>query len=153
MTKIRIREMTAEDTAGAAALEQVCFSQPWTAGAFLDSLAAGYSFYFLAEEQSPKEQRVVGLCGCREVAGEGEISNVSVYPEYRRQGIGADLLQAVLAEGERRGITAFTLEVRCSNRAAIGLYESFGFEAEGCRKGFYDKPKEDGLIMWKRQEV
>lgn len=145
--------MTAEDAARAAALEQICFSQPWTAGAFLDSMAAGYSFYFLAEEDSETEQRVIGLCGCREVAGEGEISNVSVHPEYRRQGIGTELLQAVLAAGERRGITDFTLEVRCSNQAAIGLYETFGFVTEGCRKGFYDKPREDGFVMWKRQAV
>ncbi len=153
MNEIRIRKMKEEDVDAAEALERICFSQPWTAAAFLDSLSAGYSFFFLAEEISEEEPRLIGLCGCREIAGEGEISNVSVHPEYRRHGIGADLMRAVLSEGEDMGITAFTLEVRCSNRAAIGLYEAFGFKTEGCRKGFYDKPREDGWIMWKRQAV
>ena len=47
-------------------------------------------------------------------------------------------------------IHSFTLEVRVSNTAAIRLYESCGFQIEGTRKGFYDKPKEDAYIMWKR---
>ena len=55
-----------------------------------------------------------------------------------------------MQESEKRGVRAFTLEVRVSNTAAIRLYESCGFQIEGTRKGFYDKPKEDAYIMWKR---
>ena len=69
---------------------------------------------------------------------------------YRRQGIAARLLQDFMQESEKRGIHSFTLEVRVSNTAAIRLYESCGFQIEGTRKGFYDKPKEDAYIMWKR---
>ena len=57
------------------------------------------------------------------------------------EGIAARLLQDFMQESEKRGIHSFTLEVRVSNTAAIRLYESCGFQIEGTRKGFYDKPK------------
>ena len=53
--------------------------------------------------------------------------------------------------GEQRAIHAFTLEVRVGNAAAIHIYEKLGFVTAGVRKGFYEKPKEDALIMWRRQ--
>ena len=50
----------------------------------------------------------------------------------------------------RDGVKAFTLEVRVSNEAAIHMYEKVGFVSEGIRPGFYEKPAEDAMIMWKR---
>ena len=62
------------------------------------------------------------------------------------------LLQALIAHGEARRIAAFTLEVRVSNAAAIHMYEKFGFLSEGIRPGFYERPREDAVIMWRRQD-
>ena len=56
-----------------------------------------------------------------------------------------------IANLKKIGIVNYTLEVRVSNAPAIRLYESLGFESAGIRPGFYDKPKEDAMIMWKRQ--
>ena len=84
------------------------------------------------------------------IAGEGDVTNIAVFPEYRGQGIGAALTKALLVEGRKRGMNAFTLEVRVGNQAAIHIYEKLGFRSEGVRKGFYEKPKEDALIMWRR---
>ena len=47
----------------------------------------------------------------------------------------------------------FTLEVRVSNTAALRLYEKFGFVSEGIRPGFYERPREDANIMWKRYTI
>ena len=47
----------------------------------------------------------------------------------------------------RNGI-ALTLEVRSHNQAAIALYEKLGFRNAGRRKGYYDDPPDDALIMW-----
>ena len=84
------------------------------------------------------------------IAGEGDVTNIAVFPEYRGRGLGAALTKALLVEGRKRGMNAFTLEVRVGNQAAIHIYEKLGFRSEGVRKGFYEKPKEDALIMWRR---
>ena len=84
------------------------------------------------------------------IAGEGNITNVVVTPEARNQGIGTGMLRYLMEEGSREGLTAFTLEVRVSNAAAIHVYEKLGFVSEGIRPGFYEKPTEDAMIFWKR---
>ncbi len=111
------------------------------------------------KDASGGKKFITGICGLRVIAGEGEITNVSVDRNYRKRGIGAAMLEHVLEEGKKLGIEAFTLEVRCSNQPAIRLYEKFGFIGEGVRKGFYKaafgqngEAREDALIMWKRQE-
>ena len=78
------------------------------------------------------------------------MTNIAVFPEYRGRGIGAALTKALLVEGRKRGMNAFTLEVRVGNQAAIHIYEKLGFRSEGGPEGFYEKPKEDALIMWQR---
>ena len=84
------------------------------------------------------------------MAGEGEITNVAVAKKFRRRGIGRALMEYMLKEAELLGMESATLEVRISNTPAIRLYESLGFQGEGVRPNFYEKPKEDALIMWKR---
>ena len=81
---------------------------------------------------------------------EGDITNVVVAKESRGKGIGTAMLLFMMEEGKKRGINAYTLEVRVSNAEAIHVYEKLGFVSEGIRKNFYDKPKEDANIMWKR---
>lgn len=158
---LNIRRMEERDVRQAAALEAANFPDPWTEKAFLEALRLDYVFYYVAEEkmeeppepaETGKGNGVVGICGLRNLAGEGEITNVSVDSRYRRMGIAAAMLGRVLADGARLGIEAFTLEVRCGNFPAICLYEKFGFKREGVRRGFYENPKEDALILWKRQE-
>jgi len=60
------------------------------------------------------------------------------------------MMRHMLKKGAGRNITVCTLEVRLSNTPAIRLYESLGFKGEGVRPGFYERPVEDALIMWKR---
>ena len=91
----------------------------------------------------------MGYCGMWGIVGEGQITNVAVAPQYRRQGVAKKLFRVFLDKGEQKGLTAFTLEVRTSNVPAIELYKSFGFKEAGVRKDFYELPKEDALIMWR----
>jgi ribosomal-protein-alanine N-acetyltransferase len=51
--------------------------------------------------------------------------------------------------GARRGARRATLEVRRSNEGALRLYERFGFTVTGMRRGYYDKPLEDALVLWR----
>lgn len=99
--------------------------------------------------QSP--ERIVGICGVKKIFEEGEISNVAVRPGFRGRGISRRMLETLLQEARDDGVEDFTLEVRAGNDVAIRLYESLGFLTEGVRPHFYDKPVEDGLIMWLRR--
>ena len=147
-----VRRMKASDVEAVACNEALCFSMPWSENAFREIMAAqeaddGQTILYLVAEL---DGRIVGHCGVRNLLGEGEITNVAVHPDHRNHGIAGAMLRELLDRGSRMGIEAFTLEVRAGNKSAVRLYEKAGFVTEGVRKGFYDMPKEDALIMWKR---
>ena len=142
-----IRRMELKDVDRISELEAVAFSMPWHKESFIEMIENPDAIYVVAlVDDIP-----VGVCGIRSIVGEGDISNVVVDPDFRRRGIAKAMLEKAMEIGQRDyGIGAFTLEVRVSNQAAIGLYEGLGFKGEGIRPGFYDLPDEDALIMWRR---
>ena len=147
---VRIRQMTAEDIDDAAALEKDNLGkEAWNSKQLLDALTRDDTIYLVAE----KAGRVVGLCGVQNVSGDGEVTNVSVARDCRGEGIGYKMVKQLLERGRGIGIKDYTLEVRAGNEHAIRLYERLGFMSEGLRPGFYDEPKEDAAIYWKRAEV
>ena len=75
--------------------------------------------------------------------------NLAVAPAARRQRLGRLLLQSLIDALHRRGIERLFLEVRPSNLPARALYDAFGFEQVGLRKGYYVNPTEDALILRK----
>lgn len=143
---ILYREMRAADVPLISRLEEETFSMPWSAASFLQMIEKEDTAYFVAEENG----QLLGGCGLLMIAGEGNITNVVVAPGARRRGVATGLLTYLMAEGDRAGLSAYTLEVRVSNAAAIGLYGKLGFVSEGIRPNFYEKPTEDAMIMWKR---
>jgi ribosomal-protein-alanine N-acetyltransferase len=144
---MEIRKMTEADLSEVIDIEQDTFSDPWREQDFRDALLDERNEYLVAV----CDGRIAGYCGCWGIAGEGNIYNVAVKKEYRRQHIGKALLETLIQQLIERGITSFTLEVRASNEPAIRLYRSLGFEAVGLRPDFYTKPKEDAVIMWLNQ--
>ncbi len=140
------RDMTPEDVPYISQLEEETFSMPWSPASFLQMIEEEDARYYVAEE----EGQLLGGCGLWLIAGEGSIGNVAVAKEARRRGVGTGLMRHMLSEGDKEGLTAYTLEVRVSNAAAIGLYQKLGFVSEGIRPNFYEKPTEDAIIMWKR---
>ena len=113
-------------------------------------LKAGASADSGKPDENMEPGKIVGMCGVKKIFEEGEISNVAVHPDFRGKGISRKMLNILMREAREDGVQAFTLEVRAGNGIAINLYESLGFRTEGVRRGYYDHPKEDGLIMWKR---
>ena len=88
------------------------------------------------------------------VLDEGDIGNVAVAPEHRRQGIADALLDALCARAAALDLAFLTLEVRASNAPAIALYRKHGFQTVGQRRNYYQKPDEDALLMtWFRREA
>lgn len=147
---ITIRELMMEDIDQVCALEEMVFSMPWHKQSFIEMVENKDALYLVAEE-ADRPGIVLACCGLRSIVGEGDISNVVVHPDHRKQGIARQMLTELLKRGnEQFGIKAYTLEVRKSNEAAIRLYRHLGFVSEGIRRNFYEKPTEDALIMWKR---
>lgn len=139
-----IREMTEADLPEVCAIEQETFSDPWSEEDFYKGINEPNNRYLVVSIKG----EIAAYCGYWGIVGEGYIYNVAVRNKYRRQHIGYQMLKTLLLQSQSRGITSFTLEVRCSNEAAIRLYESLGFERAGVRKDFYSKPIEDAVIMW-----
>ena len=141
-----IRRMEAGDLKEIAALEQICFSVPWSESAFRRTIARPEYRYLVETENG----RIVGYGGLLMIGEEGDIISIAVRPDSRNRRIGRRLLEELLQRGREEGVCAFTLEVRVSNAPAIHLYERVGFAAVGVRPGYDEKPREDALIMWKR---
>ena len=142
--KLEIAEMKQEDIPAVAALEREIFSMPWSENGFLSALSSSDTLYLTVRADG----RVIGYCGLLQSFDEADITNVAVSPAYRGRGVGYRMLSELMEAGQTRGIERYTLEVRISNQAALALYEKLGFASVGVRKNFYEKPKEDAVIMW-----
>lgn len=132
------------DSKEIAEIEAQCFSTPWSEQAITDSVKNGTEFFIFEKNFS-----VAGYVSLNTVLDEGYINNIAALENFRRQGIGARLLKRVDAFAKEKSLSFVTLEVRESNTAAIALYAAAGYEKAGIRKGFYEAPRENALIMTK----
>lgn len=139
-----LKKMSAEHVPQIAELEKECFSEPWSENALAEELTNENSHFLVAFTD-----RVAGYIGVQEICGEAYITNVAVFGEFRKLGIGRALLESACDGAKSRGCEFITLEVRESNLPAITLYESEGFEKAGVRKNFYSAPTENGVIYTK----
>lgn len=126
-----------------AQIERLCFAQPWSERSLREELDNPAAVYFVAERRG----RAEGYAGMRAAGGVGYLDNVAVAPGCRRQGAATQLLRALAAYARQAGLGELTLEVRRSNAGAVALYRREGFEPAGVRPGFYERPREDALIM------
>ncbi len=134
--------------AGAAALEKACFAAPWSESSLelLTNEGIGVG-YLTLDTHAGNEPPVTAYGGMLITVDEGQITNIAVHPDYRRQGLGAAVLRSLLRHAKDARLESVSLEVRASNTAAIALYKGAGFVEAGRRKGFYTKPTEDALVM------
>ncbi|HVD65715.1 MAG TPA: ribosomal protein S18-alanine N-acetyltransferase [Gaiellaceae bacterium] len=139
--------MTLHDLDAIVEIENAVYPTPWSRSMFAGELAKPSSLSLGAFEAD--DWKLIAYLIVSRYDDAWHIMNVAVHPECRRQGIASRLLDELfeLTAGEsRRG---YTLEVRVSNATAISLYERFGFEPSGIRRGYYTDNREDALIMWK----
>lgn len=145
MNEFLIRPMEELDLPQAAAIEKEAITPPWSEQAFRESLGLEHTILLAAIQDG----QVAGYCVCYQSFEEGEITNVAVKKELRGQGIAGKLLEKLCSYGKERGLERYILEVRAGNEPAIHLYERSGFTRVGIRKGFYEQPVEDAVIMVK----
>lgn len=125
-------------------IEKQCFSLPWSRQALISQLPDDMHMFVVAENE---QGTAIGYVGMMYVLDEGYISNVAVSPDYRRLGIADALITKLVSKAEDKALSFVTLEVRESNLAAIKLYEKNGFSEVGMRKNYYEKPKENAILM------
>ena len=125
-------------------IEKACFTPPWTRLQLEHQMNAGNCLFLAALDAAGA---VMGYVGLMYVLDEGYISNIAVAPDFRRRGVADTLLIALVHHAKALSLSFLTLEVRESNEAAIHLYAKHGFAPVGRRQNYYDKPKEDALLM------
>lgn len=140
---ITIRQMELDDLDEVLAIENSLFSAPWSATGFFSFLIRDDTMFLVAEENDC----IVGYCGVVMVLNEGDVTNVGVMTSRQGQGIGRQLMQALIGKSQEKGVTQLYLEVRKSNQRAISLYQSLGFHQVAIRKNYYESPIEDGILM------
>ena len=132
------------DIPAVVALEAELFAgdSPWDAAMFWSELAQQH--YYLAGHDPLEPSAIVAYAGLATTDDEATVQTIAVHPAYQGRGLGRRLLSALVARAGRRQIA---LEVRTDNRTAITLYESFGFECVGTRRGYYQPSGSDAYTM------
>ena len=128
-----------------AALEKLCFSDAWSENSIRSELTNQLSLWLVAVDGD----RVAGYIGSQTVLGWADMMNLCVSPDYRRQGLGEQLTAELERRLRENRVECLTLEVRVSNAPAIALYEKLGLVQVGKRPRYYEKPREDALILRK----
>lgn len=142
--KVRIVPMTGDHLDEVAAMERICFPDPWSRNMLAEELENDLAAFLVALDG---QGAVAGYAGIQVILDEGYIMNIAVRPDCRRRGIAGQLLQVFIDFAGGNKLAFLTLEVRSSNYAAIALYGSRGFRGTGRRKNYYEHPKEDAVIM------
>jgi [ribosomal protein S18]-alanine N-acetyltransferase len=125
-------------------IESRVYPRPWSASLFLSELTQrGTRSYLVARHKG----EVVGYAGMMFTGFEAHVTNIAVDPDWHGLKIGSRLLLTLVTEAIARACTRISLEVRVSNDIAQSMYEKFGFEISGTRKGYYIETNEDALIM------
>ncbi len=144
---IEIRRLALQDLDAIERIENAVYPTPWSRSMFAGELAKPSSLCIGGFD--PDSGRLIAYLIVSRYVDAWHIMNVAVHPGWRRAGVASRLLDELLmltGGDSRRG---YTLEVRVSNTSAIALYERFGFETSGIRRGYYTDNREDALIMWK----
>lgn len=146
---MKIEPMSEVHVSQVAALEKLCFSDPWSENSVASELKNELSLWLVALNGDT----VIGYVGSQSVLGESDMMNVAVHPDYRRRGIAEKLILQLISALKAKGNYCLSLEVRATNAPAIALYEKLGFSQVGRRPNYYRNPKEDACILRKEWEI
>jgi ribosomal-protein-alanine N-acetyltransferase len=144
--RVDIRRLALGDLSAIERIEHRSYPTPWSRSMFAGELAKPSSVCLGAFDD---EGVLTGYLIVSRYVDAWHIMNVAVDDVHRRSGIASRLLEALFELTAGDAHRGYTLEVRVSNKGAIALYEGFGFETSGVRRGYYTDNREDARIMWK----
>jgi len=143
MIMVEIDFMNPGDIDEVIEIEKESFSLPWSRKTFMSEISFPENVYIVARLRG----KVVGYAGIRFYGRQGHITTIAVAPQWRGNQIGEQLLLALIEIAKEKKAKEVILEVRPSNRVAIGLYEKHGFKAVGIIPGYYVDNGEDAFLM------
>lgn len=146
----RLREMRWWDIDAVLELEKALFPEDaWSRGMFWSELAHARgpeaTRRYLVAESGPG--RIVGYAGLVTAGEQGDVQTIAVARELWGSGLGARLLTELLRAATAFECAEVMLECRVDNVRAQRLYERFGFEPIGFRRGYYQPGNVDALVM------
>jgi len=146
MQKFKVQKMDYEHIDDILQIEELSYgAHHWSKDSFITELNNKISSYYCVVGE---DNKCIAYMGIWKIVNEAHVTNLSVHPDYRNKKIAHRLLLTSINECYREKIKFITLEVRVTNKKAIGLYEKFGFKSLGVRKKYYQDNNEDALIMW-----
>lgn len=143
--QVRFEPLTPERLDEVLRIERACYPHPWTRGNFTDSLASGYRMQLLTAHG-----QLLGYFVAMTGVDEVHLLNLTVAPDFQRQGWARWMLQALAIWARGRGAHWLWLEVRVSNARAIAVYETAGFRRVAMRSRYYPADagqREDAVVM------
>ncbi|WP_285960785.1 ribosomal protein S18-alanine N-acetyltransferase [Pseudomonas tohonis] len=140
---VSFRRMTEADLDAVLKIEYAAFSHPWTRGIFADGLKS-YDCWIMFEGTQQVGHGVINV-----IIDEAHLLNITVKPENQGRGLGLLLLEHLMQRARELKAGECFLEVRASNESAYRLYERYGFNEIGRRRGYYPAVagREDALVM------
>jgi ribosomal-protein-alanine N-acetyltransferase len=136
--------MTLVDVPTVHEIDLLSFSLPWPERSFRFELTENQiSRGWVAEV----EGKIAAMLVLWFIVDEAHIATIAVHPDFRRQGIGEQILLHALRAARNEGAQRAFLEVRAGNVAAQAMYQKYGFEVAGVRPGYYKDNNEDALLM------
>ena len=153
LARLELRALKVEDLDEMMIIEVGSYAFPWSKGNFVDSLSSGYrgtGLWTCSTERGTASRTLVGYSWAMEGVDELHLLNLTVHPDHLRQGHATRLLDDLVHWATPRAMSWLWLEVRASNLAARRLYEAYGFEEAGLRRGYYPNARstrEDAVLM------
>lgn len=149
--EVTLQPMSIHDIPIIEELEKRCFSAPWSGDVYRHELTSNRlgSYWVMRRtaESGEGTPPILAYGGYWLMGQEAHIVTIATHPDFRRQGLGRRLLQAMIDKAIEAGALEITLEVRASNYAAQALYKSIGFVVVGVRKHYYHDNGEDAILM------
>lgn len=152
---IRIRPAERADLLEILRIEQESFPQPWPHAAFEQFIPKpGFLVAIPGDKfHDASEETILGYVVADNITQFGttigHIKDLAVHPEYRKNGIGRQLLTRSIRILRNQSVSRVKLEVRESNTEARALYDEFGFQIHRVQKGYYEDG-ENALILTKQ---
>ncbi|HEY5266070.1 MAG TPA: ribosomal protein S18-alanine N-acetyltransferase [Acidimicrobiales bacterium] len=140
-----LRAAERRDIPDLMAIETAQFPEPWTKAMLLDEITNTTTRRYTVAIESKK---LIGYLGVMYVLDELHVNTIGTLPGHEGKGVATSLMDDAWADAKERGLKRATLEVAVSNTRAQELYHRYGFSPVGIRKNYYEKTREDALILW-----